>query len=152
MKKVVDFNEKFQELVSGPLSYEEIYERSLAFIEDHDISKATIHIMLIAKTRMGYGVWVSGYSGWWIFKKKHHFSTLFGVRLNDNQMNVLGYNADIETKTSYERNPSWYKPSQVNVRTTIIRGVGMKTPDGKVVNAKKSIALENGDPAVLPHI
>lgn len=146
----MDFNEKFEELISGPLSYEEIYDRSLAFIEDHNISEATIRIMLIAKTHMGYGVWVSGYSGWWIFKKKHHFSALFGVKLGDHQDNVLGYQADIETKTIYEHRRPWFKSPVIKVKTTFIRAIGMKTADGKITKGK-DIVLENGEPAVLLH-
>lgn len=146
----MDLTEQFQKEVYGPLSYEEVYDRSLAFIEAQGLSEASVEIMYIAKEVMAYGVWVKGHSGWWVFKKRFFFSCLFGVRLGDRQDNILGYEADIETKTSYGRERRWFKPVVIKIKTNFIRSVGMKTKDGMVTKAKP-IVLENGEPAILLH-
>lgn len=117
--------ETFASIVTGPIAYEEIHQRCLDFIEKEKLKSATIEIMYLAEENMAYGVWVKWYSGFWIFKKPNYRNSLFGIREDDRQPNILGYNVDIDAKTTYTRTDSWFGDQHTKVHTVLTKAVGI---------------------------
>lgn len=121
----------FASLVTGPISYEEIHQRCLDFIQERKIKQASFEVLYIANSHMGYGVWLRWVSGWWIFKKSNYCSTLYGVH-EEAKKNVLGYPVDIDAKTTYKSSRRAFGPGRVAIRTEMAKSVGCKARDGAI--------------------
>lgn len=141
--------ETFTSIIAGPLTYEEIHERCLDFIERRRLKNATIEAIYLAEDTMAYAVWVKWESGW-IFKKPNYRSAAFGIREDDRQDNVLGYQADIESKTTYKCSRPWFGPRRIDIRTEFTRAIGSKTQDGTVIKGTRTVD-EFGDPVTILH-
>lgn len=132
-----------------PLTYEEIHERCLEFIEERKLKNATIEIIYIAEERMAYSVWVKWESGW-IIKKPNYRHGFFGLRDGEFVENVLGYKVDIEVKTTYKCSRPWFGPGRIDIRTEFTRAIGSKTQDGTVIKGTRTVD-EFGDPVTILH-
>lgn len=126
----------FASKIAGPITYEEIHQRCLDFIEEKKLKNATIEVSYLAENKMAYAVWVKWESGWF-FKRPNYRSSFFGIRDDDRQDNVLGYQVDIEAKTTYKCTRSWFGPGRVDIRTEMTRAIGSKTQDGALIKGTR---------------
>lgn len=139
----------FASRFANPLSYEELHERCLKCIEERKLKNATIEIAYIAEEKMAYGVWVEWESGW-IIKKPNYRHVFFGLSDGEFMENVLGYEVDIEVKTTYKCSRPWFGPGRTDIRTEFTRAIGSKTQDGTVIKGTRTVD-EFGDPVTILH-
>ena len=139
----------FSDKVTGLISYEEVYQRCLDFIDEHKIKSASFEILYLAEKTVAYGAWLRWESGFFI-KKVNFCSSLYGVTPGEGQDNKWGHHVDIESKTTYKCSRPWFGPGRVDIRTEMPKAIGSKTQDGSVVKATRAVD-ESGEEVIILH-